>query len=345
MPPPLAYTDQPWLETFSEIIDVRSPKEFAQDRLLGAINLPVLDDQERDKVGTLYKQVSPFTARKVGAALVTQNASRHLATHFATQDKNYHPLIYCWRGGQRSNSLALILSQVGWRVTVLQGGYKTYRSYVRTALETLPAQFNYRVLGGLTGTGKTQILYQMAQAGAQVLDLEGLANHRGSLLGEKWQPQPSQKYFETLLLGQFQQFNPQQLVWVEAESNKVGQLYLPRSLWQRMTQSPCVEIQLPLAERVQHLIQEYTYFIDYPAVLIEKLTRLKSRYGQVKLQQWITLIETQQWESLVEDLLGTHYDPTYRHALGQGYSRVEQVLTLENLSDPSDPNVIQTLLT
>lgn len=341
MPPPPIYTDQPWQETYSEIIDVRSPQEFAQDHLLGAVNLPVLDDHEREKVGTLYKQVSPFTARKAGAALVTQNASRHLATHFAAKDKNYHPLIYCWRGGQRSNSLALILSQVGWRVTVLQGGYKTYRSYVRTELEHLPAQFNYRVLGGLTGTGKTQILHQLAAARAQVLDLEGLANHRGSLLGEQCEPQPSQKYFETLLLGQFQQFDPQQPVWVEAESSKVGQLYLPRSLWQRMTQAPCVEIQLPLAQRVQHLIQEYPYFIDHPPVLIEKLTRLKSRYGQAKLQQWITLIQSQQWKSLVEDLLSAHYDPTYRHALGQGYSRVEQVLALKDLTDPK---IIPTLL-
>lgn len=342
MPPSPVYTDQPWTETFSEIIDVRSPSEFAADHLPGAINLPVLDDQERAKVGTLYKQVSPFTARKVGAALVAQNIARHLSRHFADKEKDYHPLVYCWRGGQRSNSMALVLCQIGWRVTVIQGGYKTYRAYVREQLEQVPQQFDYQVLCGLTGTGKTHLLQQLAQAGAQVLDLEGLARHRGSLLGEEWQiPQPSQKWFESLLLQQLQQFDPQQPVWVEAESNKVGQIYLPRSLWQCMTEAPCVEVRLPLAQRVQHLLQDYPHLIDHPQVVIEKLERLKPRYGSAKLAEWLHLIQAEQWETLVEDLLLHHYDPTYRHGLDQGRDRVERVLVLQDLSDT---RAIQILL-
>jgi tRNA 2-selenouridine synthase len=336
MPPSPAYTDQPWNTTFSEIIDVRSPSEFAEDHLPGAINLPVLDDQERAKVGILYKQVSPFTARKVGAALVAANVSRHLSGHFADQEKDYQPLVYCWRGGQRSNSMAMILCQIGWRVTVIQGGYKTYRAYVREQLEQVPQQFDYQVLCGLTGTGKTHLLQKLIQAGAQVLDLEGLARHRGSLLGEEWQiPQPSQKWFESLLLQQFQQFDPQQPVWVEAESNKVGQIYLPRSLWQCMTEASGVEVRLPLAQRVQHLLQNYPHLIAHPQVGIEKLERLKPRYGSAKLAEWVHLIQTAQWEKLVEDLLLHHYDPTYRHALGHGYDQGKRVLNLEDLSDPT----------
>lgn len=199
------YTQQPWTETYSEIIDVRSPSEFTQDRIPTAINLPVLDDAERAEVGTIYKQ-SPFAARKKGAALVAKNISQHLVEYFASKDKDYRPLVYCWRGGQRSNSMASVLSQIGWQVTVIEGGYKTYRTYVREQLEKLPENFNYKLLCGLTGSGKTYILRQLKQRGAQVLDLEAIANHRGSLLGEEWTgkpaSQPSQKYFESLLLHQ-----------------------------------------------------------------------------------------------------------------------------------------------
>jgi len=138
MPPFPIYTQQPWAETYSEIIDVRSESEFSEDRIPGAINLPVLDDAERADVGTIYKQINPFTARKKGAALVAKNISEHLTTHFANKDKDYHPLVYCWRGGQRSNSMATVLTQIGWRVAVLEGGYKTYRAYVRQQLEDLP---------------------------------------------------------------------------------------------------------------------------------------------------------------------------------------------------------------
>jgi tRNA 2-selenouridine synthase len=234
MPPLPTYTKQPWAETYSEIIDVRSPSEYEEDHIPGAINLPVLDDTERAQVGTIYKQDSPFTARKIGAALVSKNISQHLSQHFAAKGKDYHPLIYCWRGGQRSNSMALVLTQIGWRVTLVEGGYKTYRTYVRNQLEQLPEKFTYRILCGLTGSGKTYILRKMHLSGFQVLDLEALGNHRGSLLGEEWDnrpsPQPSQKYFESLLLQKLQSFNPSETVWVESESNKIGQVYLPISL-------------------------------------------------------------------------------------------------------------------
>ena len=155
------YTKSLWQETYSEIIDVRSEDEFAEDHIPGAINLPVLNNQERAKVGTIYKQESPFKARKIGSAIVAQNIAQHINSHFINKDKQYFPLVYCWRGGQRSNSLASVLTQIGWRVTLLQGGYKTYRAYVRKQLTNLPNQFTYKVLCGLTGTGKTQILRQL----------------------------------------------------------------------------------------------------------------------------------------------------------------------------------------
>jgi tRNA 2-selenouridine synthase len=345
MPPSPSYTEEPWIETYSEIIDVRSPSEFVEDHIPGAINLPVLDDAERAKVGTLYKQICPFTARKAGAALIAQNLSQHLSQHFADKTKAFHPLIYCWRGGQRSHSMALVLTQVGWPVTLLQGGYKSYRAYVRDQLQRLPEQLTYRVLCGLTGTGKTRVLQKLCQRQAQVLDLEALANHRGSLLGEQQQPsQPSQKYFESLVLYQLQGFDPSRPVWLEAESNKIGRVYLPRSLWQKITQASCVEIQVPIESRVEGLIKEYPHLINHPHALKTKLQRLKFRYGQAKLDQWYKLIDTQQWEFLVEDLLQNHYDPAYIRALQRTYTQIEQVFPLSDLSNETINNLVDTLV-
>ena len=318
---------------YDEIIDVRSPSEFAEDHIPGAINLPVLEDTERAEVGTLYKQVSTFSARKVGAAMVSRNISRHLESHFAYKDKDYQPLIYCWRGGQRSGSMATVLVQIGWRVTLLQGGYKTYRAHVRQQLQDLPEQFTYQILAGSTGTGKTQVLKRLAQGGAQVLDLEGLAQHRGSLLGALWEiSQPTQKYFESLILEQFQQFDPKQPVWVEAESNKIGQVYIPQTLWQKMQQAEGLEIQMPSAKRIEHLLEEYPHLVAYPEVLKIKLQQLKSRHGKQQLEAWNHLIDTQQWETFIGMLLEQHYDPSYTHSFHRCYPNVQKTASLLDTS-------------
>jgi tRNA 2-selenouridine synthase len=347
MPPFPKYTQQPWTEIYTEIIDVRSESEFAEDHIPAAINLPVLDNAERAEVGTIYKQ-SPFTARKKGAALVAKNISQHLLEHFASKDKDYRPLVYCWRGGQRSNSMASVLSQIGWQVTVLEGGYKTYRTYVREQLEKLPENFNYRLLCGLTGSGKTYILRQLKQRGDQVLDLEEIANHRGSLLGEEWSgkptPQPSQKYFESLLLQQLQSFESSKTVWVESESNKIGRVYLPQFLWQKMKQAKAVEIQLPLTARVQFLLQEYPHLVTHPDILKAKLALLKSRYGRDKLNQWYQLIDTEKWEIFVQDVLQSHYDPSYTQSIERDFTKVERVLSVPDLSDASIEQLIPSLM-
>lgn len=342
MPPPV-YTELPWAETYTEIIDVRSPSEFIEDHIPGAINLPVLYDAERAKVGTLYKQC-PFTARKVGAALIAQNISQHLTGRLASNAKDYRPLVYCWRGGQRSNSMAIVLSQIGWQVTILQGGYKTYRAHVRTQLEQVPQKLTYQVLSGLTGAGKTFILQELGRYGAQVLDLEELAKHRGSLLGQQDASQPSQKYFESLLLQRLQRFNFCEPVWVEAESNKIGCIYLPKSLWQKMTQAHGIEIQMPLTSRIQLILQEYAHLIARPDALKAKLQPLKARYGNQRLSQWNHLIDTSQWDVLVKDLLQHHYDPAYAQALQRCYPKVDQVLALSSLSDLNISAFVESVL-
>jgi tRNA 2-selenouridine synthase len=344
----LRYTKEPHKETYSEIIDVRSSSEFVEDHIPGAINLPVLNDAERAEVGTIYKQFSPFQARKIGAAIVSKNISQHLNEHFANKEKNYQPLIYCWRGGQRSASLAIVLSQIGWRVTLLWGGYKTYRSYVRQELDSLPRKFNYKILCGLTGSGKTHILGKMRQRGFQVLDLEALANHRGSLLGAQWlgkpSPQPPQKYFDSKLLQALQSFNPDRTVWVESESHKIGQIHLPQSLCMEMKQSSCVEIKLPLDARVQFLLQEYPHLIVNPEILKTKLEKLKFSCGWNRISRWYRMINNQEWESFVKDILESHYDPTYCKSMQLNFNKVEQVVSLSDLSDCSINNWLDSLV-
>jgi tRNA 2-selenouridine synthase len=347
LPPFPTYTQDPWAQTYDEIIDARSPAEFAEDRIPGAIDLPVLDNEERAKVGTIYKQVDPFEARKLGAALVSKNIARHLETHFIAKPKQYRPLIYCWRGGQRSRSFAAVLSQIGWRVTVVEGGYKTYRAYVRSQLADLPAQLTYRILAGATGSGKTRILHQMRDRGAQVLDLEGLAHHRGSILGQQWddrpEPQPSQKYFESLLLQQLQRFDPAKSVWVESESNKIGRIYLPQSLWTQMKQSSGVEIEVPLASRIQWLLQEYPDPGIHTDWLKQRLERLKSRYGKQKLQQWYDWIDRGEGEAFLSDLLQSHYDRAYEQSLHRCYPNLTETLTLPDLSPSRIAELVERL--
>ena len=150
------------LDAFDEVIDVRSPSEFALDHVPGAANCPVLDDEERARVGTLYKQVSPFDARKLGAALVSKNIARHLEEHFRGRDRGWRPLVYCWRGGKRSGAMAHVLREIGWDAATLEGGYRSYRREVMAQLEKLPARFRFRVVCGATGSGKSRLLEALA---------------------------------------------------------------------------------------------------------------------------------------------------------------------------------------
>jgi tRNA 2-selenouridine synthase len=313
---------------FDEVIDVRSPREFAEDHIPGAINLPVLSDLERAEVGTLHAQTGAFAARRLGAAIVSRNIGQHLATHFSAQPREYHPLLYCWRGGQRSASLATILAAVGWRVTVLKGGYKTYRAHVLRGLDSSPQLFRYRLLAGMTGTAKTQILQRLAARGEQVLDLEQLANHRGSVLGQ-FGHQPTQKSFDSQLLAALEQLRVDRPVWVEAESNRIGNVYLPQQLWKRMNLSDGVEIRMPMSERVAYLIREYAHHVAQPDQLKHELRRLTSQNSS----KWMALIDRQEWSALVEDLLASHYDPGYAASQSRCFPHVMQRVVLPTATD------------
>jgi tRNA 2-selenouridine synthase len=311
---------------FDEVIDVRSPGEFAADHVPGAVNLPVLSDAERAQVGTVYR-ANPFAARKLGAGLVSANIGRHLAAHFADKGKAYRPLVYCWRGGQRSASLATVLAAVGWRVTVLTGGYVTYREHVRRELDALPPLFTFRLLVGATGSAKTRLLQHIAEAGGQVLDLEGLANHRGSVLGDMG-PQPPQKRFESLLWAALDRLDPARPVWVEGESNRIGDRYVPPALWAAMRAAGGVTVRVPVAGRVRHLLDEYRHFVADPDALKRQLARLAPRHGRRRVEEWGRQIDAGDWERFVESLLAVHYDPGYSASAERCFPNVSDAVEL-----------------
>ncbi len=295
---------------FDDVIDVRAPAEFAEDHIPGAISLPVLDDAERARVGTIYKQVSPFTARKLGAALVARNAARHLEGPLADKPGGWRPLVHCWRGGQRSGSFASILSQIGWRVETIAGGYKAWRGLVVQAVQDRPVPSPVVVLDGNTGSAKTEVLALLAARGVQVLDLEAMANHRGSLFGAMG-PQPSQKTFEARLAYGLAALDPARPVVVEAESSKVGDRRLPGRLWQAMIAAPRVAIRAPLAARAAYLARAYRDVTADPARLAAVLHQLRPLHPAEVIEDWRGMAAEGDFAGLAGGLMARHYDPRY----------------------------------
>jgi len=300
---------------YDEILDVRAPCEYGLDHIPGAINLPVLDDEERAEVGRLDREVGPFEARRRGAALASANIARHLGGPLAGCGVRYRALVYCWRGGQRSLSLATVMAAVGWRVDVVEGGYKSYRRAVVSDLACLPGCFGFVVVQGPTGSGKTELLGALAAGGCQVLDLEGLARHRASVLGAvPGQEQPGQRWFETLLREDLRCFDPGRPIYVEAESRRVGKLHVPEGLWRAMTAG--VVVQLAVAEelRVDFLMKEYRHLIDDPGLLLGRLALLERHVGKKTIERWAGQVGEGRHEDFVRDILERHYDPLYRKA-------------------------------
>ena len=308
------------IDDFDEVVDVRSPAEFAIDHVPGAVNCPVLSNDERTRVGTVYKQISAFEARKIGAALVSKNVARHIEIHFAARDQRWKPLIYCWRGGKRSGSMTLILREIGWDAASLQGGYQSYRRAMLAQLDELPVRYDFRVICGPTGSGKTRLLQALATRGAQVLDLEALARHRGSVLGDlPGDPQPSQKMFESRIWSALRSLDAARPVYVEAESRRIGGLHVPEGLLGCMRISSCIRIEVPSAERVRFLIAEYRHFLADPAWLKTQLSRLAPLHSNATVARWLAQIDAREWEQLVDDLLSAHYDPAYVRSMKNNY--------------------------
>jgi tRNA 2-selenouridine synthase len=330
------------LGRFDAVIDARSPAEFALDHLPGAVNWPTLDDAQRAAIGTLYKQVNPFEARKRGAALAARNIAAHIEAHLLSTPRSWQPLLYCWRGGQRSGSLALVLGQIGFKVTLLEGGYKAFRGAMVQDFAPRVAPLALRVVCGPTGSGKTRLLHALAQAGAQVLDLEALANHRSSVLGiAPGQCQPSQKHFETRVWDALRGFDPAQPVFVESESKKVGNVSVPEALMSAMRQSPCLDLRLPDDERVQLPLEDYDYLVRDVAYFCNRLQVLVPLKGRAVVGAWQALARAGDFALVVRELLTQHYDPAYGDSMQRNFGQFAQAQVLA----PADrsPQAMQAL--
>ncbi len=310
------------LSEFDEVIDVRSPAEFADDHIPGALNCPVLSNEERARIGTVYKTLSTFDAKRIGAAFVSRNIAAALDSVLADRARSWRPLVYCWRGGGRSSALAHVLQQVGWRAGRLDGGYKAYRRAVIADLETLPGRFRWRVVCGLTGSGKSRLLRALATPGAQVLDLEDLAAHRGSVLGNLPDArQPPQKLFESRIWSRLRAFDGGRPVFVEAESRKIGGLRVPEALIAAMWKGECIRLEAPAELRVEMLKAEYRHFVADPRQLGLQLDCLAAHYGHHSISAWKNLAAHNQWDDLVRELLAKHYDPAYTRSTLKHYPR------------------------
>jgi tRNA 2-selenouridine synthase len=308
------------LAEFDTIIDARSEGEYAEDHLPHAVNWPTLNNDERRDIGTLYKQVNAFEAKKRGAAIAARNIAGHIDREVIDKPKDWRPVAYCWRGGQRSGSLSTVLGHIGFRVTLIEGGYKAFRAAMLLDIVRLVPAFDWRVICGTTGSGKTRLLQALALEGAQVLDLEALANHRSSVLGAiPGLAQPTQKRFDTLIWDALRQLDPLRPVYIESESKKVGNVAVPVSLIEAMRKSPCLNLVLPDAARVALLMEDYDFFVKDAEYFCDRLHILTEFQGKVVVEAWKTSVRAGHIEPVVQSLLTDHYDPVYLQSMKRNF--------------------------
>lgn len=305
---------------YALVVDARSRREYAEDHLPGAVNLPVVDDTEYAEVGTLHR-TDTHRAYLIGVSYALKNISRAIDGLVSKYPKDARMLVYCFRGGKRSKLWFDALSTIGYRVDRLPGGWKAYRSWVRGELDRLPAILSYRVLGGPTGCGKTRLLAALGEIGAQVLDLEDLARHRGSLLGDiPGVSQPTQKWFDSMLADKLRRFDASRPIWVEAESKKIGKIEIPTALLDAMRASPLFNLTAPMSERVALWRKDYTHFEHDLAAMLQRLHHLRPLVGGQEYLLWEQLAEEHRVEDLFQRLMEAHYDPAYARSLPNNYA-------------------------
>ena len=330
---------------FDTIIDVRSPLEFAEDHIVGAINCPVLSDLERQKVGTIYKKESSFKAKIIGSSLTAKNIAFHIENNFMEKKGSWQPLIYCWRGGQRSKAFSIVLSEVGWRTNQLKGGYKEYRNQVINFLDNIGPKLKITLISGKTGSAKTKILKSIENEGGQILDLEGLANHKGSLLGKIPDLiQPSQKFFESLIFNKIQNLNLKDKIYIEAESSKIGNIHIPKSIWKKMIKSPRIEISANVELRAKFLVSDYDYMCNDPTLINPIIKGLKNRLSKKLFDEWTNLIDRKKWFDLTKSFLENHYDPSYSSNTIKNDRKVIKKITATSLNYSDIKDITKKIL-
>ena len=325
--------------SYDLIIDARSEREYEEDHIPGAINLPVVNNDEYAEVGTTHRD-DKHRAYVIGVAYSHRNIANHVDQVISRYPKKTRILVYCFRGGKRSRLWFDALDTIGYKVERLKGGWKAYRRWVNEQLANLPGQFNYHVLCGPTGCGKTRLLNALKESGEQVLDLEALAKHRGSLIGAiPGTPQPSQKWFDSLVLAELMTFNTARPIWLEAESKKIGERQLPNKLFDAMHTGVPYQIDAPMAERVKLWREDYRHFEDDPQALLNQLQHLRALVGNEEIERWRELVDSRNMPQLFERLMVVHYDPAYRRSTVRHFPNIDGAKKIE--LDSLDPAMLR----
>ncbi|RME90731.1 MAG: tRNA 2-selenouridine(34) synthase MnmH, partial [Candidatus Hydrogenedentota bacterium] len=300
------------------VLDVRSPAEYQKGHIIHAISFPLFSDEERAIVGTLYKKEGKQRAIQQGLDFVGQRLKEIYESAYSIAGESKKLLVYCWRGGMRSNSVAHFLSGFGFEVGVLIGGYKNYRRELRNAMER--KLNSLIVLGGLTGSGKTEILSLLKEYGEQVIDLEGIANHKGSAFGLlPNHAQPTQEMFENGIGELLLKFDDKKPIWIEDESAKIGKLYLPQSIYKAIRNATVIRIDVEKEVRIKRLVQEYGK--ESEDWLLESTKKIQKKLGGTRLQQIIQAIQEHKNFELAASLLLEYYDKTYTYGLSKRSSK------------------------
>ena len=311
------------------MIDLRSPKEYGEATIPGSINIPIFSNEERAEVGTIYKQVGKEAAKTRGLEIF----SAKLPSFIAEFKKIETPMtVFCWRGGMRSKAAATVLDLMGISANRLIGGIRSHRRWIVSTLERQEFQPNLYVLNGYTGSGKTAILKELAKKGYPVIDLEGMANHRGSIFGQIGLNPSNQKKFEALLVKKMLEYKNEPYVFIEGESRRIGKVCLPEFLYTKKENSMQFFIEMPMEERIKHILEDYQPW-HYPERFIEAFERIKKRIHTPAAKEIEYDLRTKNYPKAVEQLLNYYYDPKYEFASNNYKEDKKQIIQAEDIEN------------